>query len=82
VARDSWTADKVREFERLRGQWITSWTGIEMALREEGAAGGPQFTDPAVPCLQMLFLGPSLGEGALATIDTCQADASSGGDAP
>jgi hypothetical protein len=74
VDQDSRTAKTVQEFERLRGQRITSWTGIKMALREEGPAGGPQFEDPAVPCLQMLFLEASLEDGDLATIDTYQAD--------
>lgn len=48
---------------------------MQMALREEGAAGGPQFEDLALPCLQILFLGTALADGTFATIDTYQKNA-------
>jgi hypothetical protein len=43
-----------------------------MALREEITAAGPQFEDPAVPCLQLLTLGASLGDGTFVTVGTYQ----------
>ncbi|MFB9238431.1 hypothetical protein ACFFWC_23355 [Plantactinospora siamensis] len=45
-----------------------------MALRENVGAGGPQFEDPAVPCLQLLTLGASLGDGTFVTVGTYQDD--------
>lgn len=74
MARGGWVAERAREFDQLRGQKIAAWTGVEMALREETAAGGPQFEDPAVPCLQLLILGASLDDGTFVTIDTYQDD--------
>jgi hypothetical protein len=74
MARDGWTAARVREFAQLRGRQITSWIGVEMALREEGADGGPQFADPAVPCLQLLTLRASFADGTLVTVGTYQDD--------
>ncbi len=78
MARDGWIMERVREFGQLRGQQITAWTGVEMALREEGAAGGPQFEDPAVPCLQLLALRAALGDGTFATVGTYQDDSAWG----
>jgi hypothetical protein len=49
-----------------------------MALREEIAAAGPQFEDPAVPCLQLLTLGASLGDGTFVTVGTYQDDSAWG----
>lgn len=74
MARDGWIADRVWEFGQLRGQQITAWTGVEMALREKIAAGGPQFEDPAVPCLQLLTLSASLRDRTFVTVGTYQDD--------
>jgi hypothetical protein len=74
VTRDSWLADRIAEFDRLRGSQIESWSGVEMALREETAECGPQFADPAVPCLHMLVLNVRLGGNTQATVHTCQDD--------
>ncbi|GIG93371.1 hypothetical protein Pen02_83070 [Plantactinospora endophytica] len=78
MARDGWIAERVREFGQLRGQHITAWMGVEMALREEIAAGGPQFEDPSVPCLQLLTLGASLSDGTFVTVGTYQDDSAWG----
>jgi hypothetical protein len=64
----------VREFGRLRGRRITSWTGVEMALREESAEGVPQFEDPAVPCRQLLSLDASLDDGSVVRVGTYEDD--------
>lgn len=60
----------VTEFAELRGRRIASWTGVEMALREEGPGGGPQFEDPAVPCLQLTLVGAQLVDGVFVTVST------------
>jgi hypothetical protein len=78
MARDGWIAERVRGFGQLSGQKISAWTGVEMALREEVAAGGPQFEDPAVPCLQLLTLGALLGDGTFVTVGTYQDDSAWG----
>ena len=78
MARDGWIAQRVREFGQLRGQQITAWTGVEMALQEEIATGGQQFEDPAVPCLQLLTLGALLGDGTFVTVGTYQDDSAWG----
>ncbi|MFC4017076.1 hypothetical protein ACFOW4_03850 [Micromonospora sp. GCM10011542] len=49
-----------------------------MALRERIAAGAPQFEDRAVPCLQLLTLGASLGDGTFVTVGTYQDDSAWG----
>ncbi|MFC4080080.1 hypothetical protein [Amycolatopsis samaneae] len=59
MTRSSWLADTVRAFTALRGTHVRSWTGVEMALREE-TPDGPQFEDPDVPCLQLLSLHAEL----------------------
>ena len=66
MIRADWVANRVREFASLRGHRIRSWTGVEMALRERAAAGGPQFEDSAVPCLQLLSLHASLDDAVVA----------------
>jgi hypothetical protein len=78
MARDGWIAEIVREFGQLRGEQITAWTGVEMALREEIATSGPQFEHPAVPCLQLLTIGASLGDGTFVTVGTYQDDSAWG----
>jgi hypothetical protein len=74
MALSGWTVERVREFEQLVGQRIDSWTGVEMALREETAAGGPQFEDPTVPCLQLNVLGALFQDGTFMNIGTYQND--------
>lgn len=37
----------------LEGEVIERWSGIEMALRDDGLDGDPQFSDPVVPFLQL-----------------------------
>ncbi|MFC3382603.1 hypothetical protein [Couchioplanes azureus] len=65
----------IDEFDRLRGRHVTSWSGVEMALRDEAPdGGGPQFEDPAISCLQMLIVGVGFGDGPLLTVHTYQDD--------
>ena len=53
---DDWTQERVCEFQDLNGLILTRWRGIELALRESGPNGVPQFRDPKVPFLQLLVL--------------------------
>jgi hypothetical protein len=78
MARDGWITERVREVGQLRGQQIKAWTGVETALREETAVGGPQFEDRAVPCLQLLTLGAALGDGTFVNVGTYQDDSAWG----
>lgn len=78
MAQDGWTADRAREFAQLRGRRITKWTGVEMALRENAAGGGPQFEDPAVPCRQLDLLGAAFDDGSFATVGTYESDTACG----
>ncbi|XVV09809.1 hypothetical protein ACQP2X_33840 [Actinoplanes sp. CA-131856] len=75
MTRNGWTAERVRDFERLPGRRVKAWTGIEMALREGPASDGPHFEDPAVPCLQLNVLGALFDDGTFMTIGTYEGDA-------
>jgi hypothetical protein len=56
---------------------ITEWRGVEMAIRDVGPDGVPQFSDPPVPFLQLLSLRLALGSRD-AVIHTYQSDAGFG----
>jgi hypothetical protein len=60
-----WVADQVAAFRKLAGSAVTGWSGIEMALREEGPSGLPQFEDPAIPFLQLHLLYAEFGSAVL-----------------
>ncbi|GAA2468099.1 hypothetical protein [Winogradskya humida] len=61
--------DKVLEFGGLQGRRVVAWSGVEMALRN---SDGPQFTDPAVPCLQLLMVELTFEDDARLVIATYQ----------
>jgi hypothetical protein len=69
----TWWADQADEWRRLRGGHVVAWRGVEMALREN-VGGQPQFTDPTVPCLQLLQLDMQLSAGSLRRIGTSPDD--------
>ncbi|MGB3437256.1 MAG: hypothetical protein WBA97_00780 [Actinophytocola sp.] len=75
MTRDDWVAEGSREFASLRGRRIDSWVGVEMALREDVAGSGPQFSEPAVPCLQLWGLQASLNDGSALSVGSYQDDA-------
>ncbi|GAA1293852.1 hypothetical protein Psi02_42480 [Planotetraspora silvatica] len=70
----AWLSDQVNGFEGLAGCVVESWRGVEMAVREH-AADGPQFSDPDVPCLQLVQLEATLDGADRRTIDAYQNDA-------
>ena len=67
-----WITERSRDFTALCGRRVESWIGVEMALRESVAGGGSQFTDPAVPCLQLLVLQACLDDGDALTVGVYQ----------
>ncbi len=69
-----WLSEQITEFKGLTGRVVESWRGIEMALREY-TTNGPQFSDPNVPCLQLVQLEATLDGDDCRTIDTYQDDA-------
>lgn len=71
-------AERAREFESWRGRRVLSWVGVEMALRENAAGGGPRFEDPEVPCLQLFGLQASLDDDSAPSVTTYQDDAEFG----
>ena len=48
-----WVNDRVRELEAVRGGEVVHWRAVEMALRDVGGDGLPQFHDDALPVLQL-----------------------------
>lgn len=52
---DGWLAHQRNVLEALVGVTVTSWDGVEMALRDD-SGDGPQFTDPQVRFLQLAWL--------------------------
>ena len=51
----AWLAGQRAAFAALTGLTVSSWDGVEMALREE-SPDGPLFTDPDVRFLQLTWL--------------------------
>ncbi|ATY12221.1 hypothetical protein CU254_18410 [Amycolatopsis sp. AA4] len=74
MADSEWTIERAQDFDSLRGRRIESWAGVEMAVREHGPDGGPQFTDPAVPCLQLWGMQAYLDDGRALMVGTYQDD--------
>ncbi|WP_406632741.1 hypothetical protein [Amycolatopsis sp. WGS_07] len=74
MAYDEWMVERAQDFGSLRGRRIESWAGVEMALWEHGPDGGPQFTEPAVECLQLWGMQAYLDDGRALWIGTYQDD--------
>jgi hypothetical protein len=72
MAAHEWIAERSRDFTALCGRRVESWIGVEMALRDEGPDGLPQFEDPEVPCLQLLGLMACLDDGGFLSVSTYQ----------
>lgn len=67
AALQRWVAVQVVTFRSLCGLSVARWVGDEMAMREVGPSGAPQFHDPAIPYLQVCplyveFVGGSCKE--------------------
>lgn len=72
-----WVADQVAVFHTLAGNAVTRWVGVEMALREGGPSGLPQFEDPTIPFLQLHLLYAESADAVL-RVGTYQNDATWG----
>lgn len=68
-----WVADQVTAFRNLAGYTVTGWVGTEMAFREVGPSGRPEFQDSSIPFLQVCPLYLEIG-GGLRQICTYQND--------
>ncbi|MBS2531978.1 hypothetical protein KGQ20_04265 [Catenulispora sp. NF23] len=67
-----WISERSRDFTALYGRRVESWIGVEMALRDDVGDGSPQFSDPTVPCLQLLGLQACLDGGDVLTVGIYQ----------
>jgi hypothetical protein len=70
---EAWLADQALLVERLAGQVVSGWCGVEMAIRET-AETGPQFGDHEVGSVQLVYLVASLKTDAVASFTTYQDD--------
>lgn len=48
-----WAEQQAEYFRRLNGCFVTGWVGQEMAIREQGLSGKPEFHDLEIPYLQV-----------------------------
>jgi hypothetical protein len=69
-----WVEKQVRTAQSLVGRYVESWSGVEMAFREVGASGHPDFDKSAAPCLQLFFLAAQLDDQSTLAISTYQND--------
>jgi hypothetical protein len=67
-----WVEKQVRTAQLLVGRHVESWSGVEMAFREVGPNGHPDFDHSAAPCLQLLFLDAHLDDQSTLAIVTYQ----------
>ncbi|MEW4569841.1 hypothetical protein AB1L88_18405, partial [Tautonia sp. JC769] len=68
-----WVAGQVEAFRLLAGKAVARWVGVEMAIRERGPSGLPQFEDASIPFLQLLDLYAEFGD-AVVRVGTYQND--------
>jgi hypothetical protein len=66
-------SDQLAAFREIAGNTVYGWVGVEMAIREEGPSGLPQFEDPAIPFLQFSLLYAEF-ENAVLRVGTYQND--------
>lgn len=69
-----WVEEQAASFRRLEGQTVVQWVGIEMALREFGPDGLPQWDDESVPLLPLSRVDLGLEGGGHARVVTYQND--------
>ncbi len=73
-----WVEQQAESFRALRGCTVSGWIGVEMAVRDAGPGGLPQWRDDSVPLLQLGRLDLILSGGPVASIVTYQNDANWG----
>ncbi|MEA2464311.1 MAG: hypothetical protein QOJ98_2058 [Acidobacteriota bacterium] len=73
TARTEWVKDRVRDLHGLYGQTVMHWRAVEMAFREVGRDGLPQFQE-AVPVLQLSVIHVTFAANRKIAIQTYQDD--------
>ncbi len=68
----NWVDQQAAELRALTNCSVVRWQGIEMALRESGADGLPDWRDASVPFLQLCRLDLMLADGRATSIITYQ----------
>jgi hypothetical protein len=71
---NDWVRQQATSLRDLTGRTVVRWLGSEMALREVGANGLPDWRDPTVPFLQLDRLDLILADGSVARTTTYQND--------
>src|SRR5947209_357740 len=71
---DDWIRREAESLRALLGRTVTQWTCVEMALREAGPNGLPEWCDESIPALQLNRLDLILTGGPVASIIALQND--------
>jgi hypothetical protein len=69
----SYAQQQAEQFTRLTGKVIDRWHGVEMAIRDCGRDGGPEFAEAGCEWFQFLVLIACV-EGREEVVGTCQND--------
>ena len=69
-----WVREQVALFEALRGEVVVGWAGTEMAIRDAGPSGEPQFGESEIPFLQLRSLYLAFESGGTRVIRLEQTD--------
>ena len=78
VMRADWITEQVGNIRSLEGQTVSSLVAYEMAFRGGEGDGPSQFSDPALPFLQLGALYIHLGSGKTVKFETYQNDSNWG----
>ena len=72
VSESKWVRSQRKAAESLFGATVNAWHGIEMAIRDKGPDGQPQFEALEVECLQLWRLELELAENTIVAVSTYQ----------
>jgi len=71
---DDWISEQADAIRNLKGQTVRKFIATEMAFREADGDNPHQFTDPALPFLQVCPLYMILATGRIVEFTTCEND--------
>jgi hypothetical protein len=74
VSESKWVRSQRKAAESLFGATVIAWHGVEMAIREKGPSGQPQFEADEAECLQLWRLELELADSTLVAVSTYQND--------
>lgn len=74
MSESKWVRSQRKVAESLVGATVIAWHGVEMAIREEGQNGQPQFEADDVECLQLWRLELEIEDTTIVTVSTYQND--------